>query len=199
MLLQRALGRAVCPALSRPALPLAPGELGVGVVVMCPVGGGVLACDSEVLRDAMGDMPTASMALRFVLSNPNVSCACSGMSTIEMLEENVRTVKEFDPEATSFEEMCEGVDRLHSALGDAFCTGCRYCQPCPQGVNISRYMQLYNSWKAFGLTDGVREALAGFPDEWRASNCNECGRCEKQCPNSIPIRERLKEMQALET
>jgi len=174
------------------------GELGVGVVAMCPVGGGLLACESDLLKDTMGDMPTASMALRFVLSNPNVSCACSGMSTLEMLEQNVRTVNDFDPQAISFEEMCEGVDRLRSALGDAFCTECRYCHPCPQGVNISRYMQLYNSWKAFGLVEGVRKELAGFPEQWRATNCNECGSCESKCPNNLPIRERLKEMRALE-
>jgi predicted aldo/keto reductase-like oxidoreductase len=59
------------------------------------------------------DMPTTKMALRFVLSNPNVSTACSGMNTIEMLDENVSTVKEFDPEKDAdFEQMCQGLDKM---------------------------------------------------------------------------------------
>ena len=172
------------------------GELGVGVIAMCSVAGGVLACDSPKLKQALGiDMPTPAMALRFVLSNPNISAACSGMHTMEMLEQNVRTAKEFDPAAdTAHDKICEGLDRLRNALGTRFCTGCNYCQPCPKGVNVPRHMDLYQNWKAFGLVDGVREALKGMPESWKAKHCTQCGTCEKKCPNELPIRDRLKEM-----
>ena len=177
------------------------GELGVGVIAMCSVAGGVLACDSPKLREALHvDMPSAAMALRFVLSNPNISAACSGMHTMEMLEQNVRTAKEFDPATKgAFQQMCEGLDRLREVLGSKFCTGCSYCQPCPQGVNIPRHMELHRYWQAFALVDGVREALNAMPESWKASHCNECGKCEKACPNGLPIREMLKEVSQLAT
>ncbi|MDD5673793.1 MAG: aldo/keto reductase, partial [Chitinivibrionales bacterium] len=92
-------------------------ELGIGVVAMCPVAGGVLNNPSDTLRNALAvELPSVEMALRFVLSNPGISTACSGISTLEMLEQNVRTVNEFDPlkaagsasESGSFEQMCAG-------------------------------------------------------------------------------------------
>ena len=96
------------------------GELGVGVVAMCPVAGGVLAGESGRLQEALRmDMPTTEMALRFVLANPDVSTACSGMNTMEQLEQNARTVRGFDPAAEGdFDAMCEGLDRLRAELGD---------------------------------------------------------------------------------
>ncbi len=174
------------------------GELGVGVVAMCPVAGGVLACNSDLLKEALQmDMPTPAMALRFVLSNPNISTACSGMNTLEQLEENVATVFDFDPDAAEHGAMCEGLDKLRAGLGDQFCTGCRYCMPCPQGVDIPHHMDLYRNWKCFGLEDWVKSALERMPEEKRWTHCTECGECEDACPNSLHIRDTLKELGAL--
>lgn len=171
------------------------GELGVGVVAMCPVAGGVLACDSERLKEALGmDMPTPAMALRFVLANPHVSTACSGMSTMQQLEENVETVFAFDPETAEHEAMCEGLDKLREGLGDQFCTGCRYCLPCDQGVDIPAHMDLYRNWTCFGLEDHVKERLRKFPEEKAWTNCTECGDCEDACPNELHIVETLKKL-----
>jgi len=175
------------------------GELGVGVVAMCPVAGGVLACESAALKDALDmDLPTTEMALRFVLSNPNVSTACSGMRTVEMLEQNARTVREFDPQRdAAFERMCEGLDRLRQRLGEKVCTACRYCQPCPQKIDIPRMMELHRNWKCFELTDGVRDALKAFPQGRRPGDCTDCGACEDACPNDLPVRAVLKELAGL--
>ena len=174
------------------------GELGVGIVAMGPVGGGSLAFEAQKLKDALRiDLPTAAMALRFVLSNPNVSTACSGMNTLEQLEQNVRTAKDFDPDAARFEEMCQGLDRLRESFGEGFCTACSYCMPCPEGVNIPRHMCTHNNWKAFGMEDAARDVLGGIPEDQRAELCTECGECEEKCPNSLPIRESLKELVAL--
>jgi len=172
------------------------GELGVGVVAMCPVSGGVLATHSKKLREALGmDMPTAAMALRFVLSNPAVSTACSGMSTVEMVEENVRTVNEFDPETDAdFAAMCAGVEQLRSALEGKICTACGYCMPCPQGVDIPGHMGEFTNLACFGLEDWVRTAIRGIPDEKSAARCDQCGGCEEKCPNGIPVRENLKRL-----
>jgi uncharacterized protein len=173
------------------------GELGVGVVAMCPVAGGILSFESDQLKKALKmDLPTTAMALRFVLSNPNVSTACSGMNQTEQLDQNVRTVKELDPSSDNFEVMCEGLDRLRAKLGDRFCTLCRYCAPCPQGVNIPGYMDIYRHWKCFGLETWAQNAIKAVPEAQSAVNCDECGACEDKCPNTLEIREKLKELLA---
>jgi len=174
------------------------GELGVGVVVMCPVGGGVLACSSEVLREAIGaDIPTPAMSLRFVLSNPNVSTACSGMNTLEMLEENVETAGSFEPDEADWQEMCAGLDRLREGLGERFCTSCRYCAECPAGLEIWRLMDIWQHWKVWGLEDWAADALRKLPDEKKPTNCDACGDCEEKCPNKLDIRQRLEELGTL--
>ena len=174
------------------------GELGVGVVAMCPVAGGMLASPSQSLRDAVRmDLPTAEMALRFVLSNPDVSTACSGMNELAQLEQNLRTVREFDPAKADFEAMREGLERLRKGLGDKFCTSCRYCMDCPSGVDIPRHMQIWNTWKTWGLEDWARQEVANIPENQSATLCDECGACEEKCPNDLPVREHLKEVLAL--
>ena len=175
------------------------GELGVGVVAMCPVAGGVLSCESGKLKDALQmDLPTTEMALRFVLSNPNVSTACSGMNAMAQLEQNVRTVKDFDPGTdASFEELCDGLDRLRAELGDRFCTACKYCMPCPEGIDIPRYMEMVRTWKVFGLDDHVRAQLRAVPEEGRASRCTVCRACTEACPNDLPVPELLEQLGAL--
>ncbi|MFA5863321.1 MAG: aldo/keto reductase [Phycisphaerae bacterium] len=180
------------------------GERGLGVVAMCPVAGGALAYDSSKLRQALKmDLPTSALALRFVLSNPDISTACSGMNTLEQLEENVQTVKRFDPEKdAAFEALCEGVDRLRRKFGDKICTTCGYCMPCPKNINIPWNMEIYRNWKCFGLGEisesqpgsWVKKVLADIPAEQSAKNCNQCGACEEKCPNRISVRNVLKEL-----
>ncbi len=174
------------------------GELGLGVVAMCPVAGGVLASNSDNLKQALGlDLPTPEMALRFVLANPNVSTACSGMNTFAQLEQNVRTVQAFDPAASDHPAMCAGLDRLRANLGDTFCTACRYCLPCPVGIDIPRYLELHRNWRCFGLADTAREGLARIPADKSMANCTDCGACEGKCPNRLPIRALFKELATL--
>jgi len=173
-------------------------ELGVGVVNMSPVGGGVLSYPSEALREAIGiALPTPAMALQFVLSNPNVSTACSGMNTMEMLEENVKTVRDFDPSTAKFKEMCAGLDRLREKLGSQFCTGCRYCAGCPSELDIDRLMEIWQYGKTFGLMAWAREQLQKLPEGKRPARCTLCGVCEDKCPNSLKIRDRIEELKLM--
>jgi len=136
------------------------------------------------------------MALRFVLSNPAVSTACSGMNRMEQLDQNAQTVREFDPASGAFEAMCAGLDRLRATLGERFCTGCRYCLPCPREVDIPQHMDIYRNWKCFGLRAWALSALKGVPEAQSAIRCNECGACEEKCPNTLPIRATLQELAA---
>ena len=141
------------------------------------------------------DMPTTQMALQFVLSNPNVSTACSGMNTLEMLEENTSIVKDFDPDKDlDFERICEGLDRMCESLGDKFCTSCGYCLPCPQEIHIPSMMRNYADWQTFGIEEGVQSILRHVekgekgPAQWcDVSACTKCGKCEDVCPNKLQI------------
>lgn len=177
---------------NEPAIKRA-GELGIGVVAMCPVGGGMLSAQSDKLQEAIGvELPTPEMSLRFVLSNPNISTACSGMSTMEMLEQNVRTVKEFEPADGDYEVMCESLDRLREEWKDGFCTSCGYCMPCPHGVEIPWLMRTAQQAKAWGLKEWGQETLDSVPEDKSAVNCTECGECEDKCPNNLPIIKTIK-------
>ena len=174
-------------------------EMGVGIVVMGPVGGGRLGFPSERLQGLVPGKAASSpeLALRFVLSNPGVSVALSGMNTVEMVEENVATAsnethlteEELDRIAAMVEE--------NKRLSDLYCTGCEYCMPCPNKVNIAEIFRLMNLHRVWGLTQSARARYKAFgTEEWwgmNATACVECGQCEEKCPQKIPIIEQLKE------
>lgn len=177
-------------------------EKGIGVVVMGPVAGGRLGAGSEILEQAIpGIDRVPELALRFVLSNPDVSVALSGMSTMQHVEENLATASE----AVSFSDddkaaIAEHLERLKK-LADLYCTGCEYCLPCPEEVAIAKIFERYNRGRVYGLWESARESYAGLGKvRWDRGNnaeaCNECGECEEKCPQDIPIRKQLKEAHA---
>lgn len=173
---------------------------GMGVVVMGPVGGGRLGVESDVLKRLLpGVERIPELALRFVLANPNVTVAISGMSTMGQVEENLAV-------ASSSLALTSGdtaaidahMDRL-KAMADLYCTGCGYCMPCPENVNIRGVFETYNRGRVYGLWDHARSAYAhmmGASVEQGglgANACTECGSCLSKCPQHINIPEQLKE------
>ncbi|MFB3897138.1 MAG: aldo/keto reductase [bacterium] len=176
-------------------------EKGLGVVVMGPVGGGRLAAPSEPLMNLIpgGVKSTAEAALRFVLANPNVDVAISGMNTIEMVEENCAIASRTDglspSEIKKIQEMLEENKRL----ADLYCTGCNYCMPCPNEVNIPVNFRYMNYHRVYGMTETAKRLYGkiGAENWWikgkNASACIECGQCEPKCPQKIPIIKQLKE------
>ncbi len=174
-------------------------EKGVGVVVMGPVGGGRLGEPSEVLSQVAPNVKRVpELALRFVLANPNVSVALSGMSTMEQVEQNIAVAND-DVSLTEQDRqaIAEHLERLEK-MAELYCTGCRYCMPCPQGVLIPRIFDLYNKGRVYGLWESARKGYDHIgrrkPEEHKkADACNECGQCEDKCPQNIPIRGQLKE------
>lgn len=177
-------------------------ESGMGVVVMGPVGGGRLGEPSESLSEALAKRtPVPELAMRFVLANPNVHVALSGMSTMEQVEDNLRTCS--DPEPLSPAEQADLENHLIRLrkMAELYCTGCGYCMPCPQDIPISRIFDLYNKGRVYGLWDSSRKGYARIgTNPNRKSNkadaCVECGECEKKCPQDIPIQAQLKEAHA---
>lgn len=170
---------------------------GLGVVIMGPVGGGRLAYDEGVFKNLCKDRTTPELAMRFVLSNPDVSCALSGMGNSAMVDDNVRVgsdgEKLSDDELAAIEELL----RRCGELRNIYCTGCGYCLPCPKEVRIPDCMSALIYQKVYGLEQAAAGAYANIGDPWHpgqpASACIHCGACEKKCPQKLPIRERLEE------
>jgi predicted aldo/keto reductase-like oxidoreductase len=171
-------------------------DQGVGIVVMGPVAGGRLGLGSDVLGGLVSGVDRVpELALRFVLSNPNVSLALSGMSTMEQVRENVATASDSEPLSdVDLSAINAQLLRLKE-MADLYCTGCGYCQPCPQNVDIPRIFQLYNEARVYGLWEVARQAYTTWRRRVgeRADACTECGECEQKCPQDIPVREQLKE------
>ena len=181
-------------------------EKGMGVAIMGPVGGGRLVAPSDQIQNMVGgSSSTPEVALRFVLSNPNVTLTLSGMNSMAMVEENAATASREEP--LTAEERQGVLDALEETrrLSDLYCTGCGYCMPCPNDVDIPRNFQLMNYFRVFGLKDYAQREYKRLEkrrkrdrtvvEAWAAA-CIECGECEPQCPQDIPIREQLKETHA---
>jgi len=175
-------------------------ECSMGVVVMGSVGGGRLAMSTEVLQPYLPQgyvlKSTPQIALRFVLSNPAVSVALSGMSSLAQLEENVATASRL--EALSPDELRQIDEALNEMkrLADLYCTGCGYCLPCPNGVKIPDMFLLMNYFRLYKVEEFARGRYAWMKGMGQgvAEQCIECGQCETKCPQSIPIPERLREV-----
>jgi predicted aldo/keto reductase-like oxidoreductase len=176
-------------------------EQGLGVVVMGPVGGGRLGSPRDYIEAAVdGKASTPEIALRFVLSNPNVSCALSGMSTMEQVEENVAVAADLGPLSKEQKSHVEEVLASRKKLADLYCTGCGYCMPCPHGVNIPVCFESMINHRVYEFTSAAMRKYRAIGDQWipgkRADACVACGECEEKCPQNIPIRQQLKEVDA---
>ncbi|GHU69030.1 aldo/keto reductase [Clostridia bacterium] len=174
--------------------------MGLGTVVMGPVGGGRLGGGSDKIRSLINRdvRSTPELALRFVLSNPNVCCALSGMSAMEHVEENCRTADTADLLSEAEVAGVNAAMTENKKLAELYCTGCEYCMPCPQEVNIPLCFKLMNYHKVYELTDYAKSEYKKIGgDDWHkgkdASNCIECGICEDKCPQKLKIREQLRE------
>lgn len=174
---------------------------GLGTAVMGPVGGGRIAGMPPLAAQRSGVQVKSSveLALRFVMTNPNVNVALSGMSTLEQVEENAAIASNTAPlSETELAGINAAMDE-NKRLADLYCTGCNYCGPhCPQGIVIPKIFQLMNYHRVYGITDFAREQYQGIgvnPGDkgHQADECIECGVCEEHCPQKIEIRKQLKE------
>ena len=165
-------------------------ERGEGVVVMGPVGGGRLGFPSDRARELVGDVKsTPELALRFVLSNPGVCVALSGMSTLQQLEENVATAEASgELKAEDHARIAEAIQE-RKKLSGLYCTGCNYCMPCPDGVDIPSNFEILNHERIFGLGDYARSRYAALGG--KGALCRLCRTCVPLCPQGLDIPARL--------
>lgn len=168
---------------------------GMGVVTMNPLGGGLIpnnAKQFDFLRQE-GDETVVQAALRFNVSNPNITTALVGFATREHVDQAVDAVENFHP----YNE--EQIAKIREHIIGSFngmCTGCGYCQPCPQGIPIPQLMDVYNL-ALLGSNEKPWELMGRLKWHWgisgeEAKECSECGLCETRCTQHLPIQERLK-------
>ena len=174
---------------------------GIPVIIMEPLRGGRLVSNlPKAAQKTIEDlgMTPAELGFRWLWDQPGVTVILSGMNSLEMVEENLKTAERTLPGSVPQEEkaVVETVRKeiwAHTKVG---CTGCRYCMPCPFGVDIPGTFHSYNIKAAEGWFRGMKQyvmctLLRKNPSN--ASLCRKCGKCEQHCPQGIPIREKLQE------
>ncbi len=178
-------------------------EKNIPVVIMEPLRGGKLVNQlpekaKELIASQDNGYTPAEYGLRWLWNQKEVTCVLSGMNSIEMVEENCRIAS--SAKADSFTEKdFEVIDKVKQIISETElvgCTGCRYCMPCPRGVDIPALFRSYNMTTVEGKS-AARFEYAQYvglkKDPAFATQCIGCGKCEQHCPQSIPIREKLKE------
>ncbi len=175
---------------------------GIPVIIMEPLRGGKLVNFlPEEAKELIAKQPEgwtpAEYGLRWLWNQKEVTCVLSGMNSLEMVEENCRIAGDAkadswtDAEFAVIEQVKDAI-RKTELVG---CTGCRYCMPCPKGVDIPALFRVYNRT----TVDGKRAARGEYmqtvalrSEPAFATQCVQCGKCEQHCPQNIPIREKLK-------
>lgn len=176
-------------------------KLHIPLIIMEPVKGGALASFPKDLMDifhsAAPDKSAASFALRFVGSLPNVKVILSGMSTPKQVADNLSTFEAFQPLSEKEQQAIKEVRETLNRRVKNGCTGCRYCMPCPAGVNIPASFKVWNTYHTYQSPDFIRWQWEQEMDgRQKPKYCIECGKCEKACPQHLSIREDLKKVQA---
>jgi predicted aldo/keto reductase-like oxidoreductase len=181
-------------------------EKGLSVIIMEPLLGGKLANGlpknaTALFKAANSLLTPAAWALRWLWNQKEVTVVLSGMNEISQLVENTEIAKNALPGmlVKTEEDAYKSVIKIINDTYKIPCTGCNYCMPCPQNVNIPACFAAYNVSYTIGMLSGIQQYMTstGATDprkNYAASNCKECGKCEKKCPQHIRIAKSLKDV-----
>jgi predicted aldo/keto reductase-like oxidoreductase len=168
---------------------------GIAVVVMEPILGGKLASPppsiQKILDRAETKRRAADWALQWLWNQPEVTVVLSGMSTFRQVVENLESADSAGIGILDQQEqgLIREVRRRYKELAPISCTQCRYCMPCPHGVDIPRNLSLYNEGLMYGRPDVARRQYGFIAEKARSTACTQCRECEPKCPQSILISE----------
>lgn len=174
---------------------------GLQCIIMEPVRGGTLANPCEAANalflQARPDKSIASWAIRFAASLPNVLTVLSGMSTIEQIADNVKTLTDFEPlTEQDYQVIAEAVD-AYKKKDTVPCTGCRYCMDCAFGVDIPAVFSVYNQYAIDRDKAAFIKAYDQLGKDAQASSCTACESCMQHCPQHIVIPEKMRMIDGL--
>lgn len=179
---------------------------GLAVVIMEPLLGGKLAVKEppkaikDLWNEANVKRTPIEWALMWLWNQPEVSVVLSGMSSIEQVEENIKIASNSSIGILKEDELelVERVAKKYNEIRPINCTDCKYCMPCPKGVNIPWNFSIYNEAVMYNIKDTIKTHVYNREQnkDMIASKCIECGACEKKCPQHLSIRSLLKEVSA---
>jgi predicted aldo/keto reductase-like oxidoreductase len=168
---------------------------GMGIVVMNPLGGGLIPQNPDTFSYLTEgtDLTVAQAALRFVASHKEITVALAGCTTKQHVDDAVKAVEGLVERPAA--EIYEEYENKGVALNN-LCTGCAYCDSCPVGIDIPKYMDAYNA-KMLGQDMADRIKYHWSIPISKAAECIQCGQCESLCTQHLPIIERLAEISLL--
>ena len=173
-------------------------KLGVPIIVMEPVKGGSLATISDDItakfKAAHPDWSVASWAMRWVASLNNCKIILSGMTEEDQVADNLATFSHLEPLGERELAVIEDVRAALKQRVFVGCTGCKYCMPCPFGVDIPRNFKLMNDYEMYSNERALKSGWNFIDEGARATACKKCGKCERACPQRLPIRQKLAEI-----
>lgn len=175
-------------------------KLGIPVIVMEPIKGGTLANLPEdvakIFTSYDAESSLSSWAMRWCASFDNIKLILSGMSEMYQVEDNLKTFCDYKPLNSEEKALVAKVaEKILSKMKNG-CTDCRYCQPCPLGVNIPKCFDIWNKYSAFGNVEQAKKRWSETDQKEKPQSCVKCGKCEKKCPQKIKIRDDLERLQA---
>ena len=178
-------------------------EKGLSIIIMEPLLGGRLATGLpkqavELFKKSDPNLSPADWALWWLWNQSEVTVVLSGMSSNEIMKSNLRSMENYRPlpdkELTVYADVIDVFRKAYKVN----CTGCNYCLPCPKGINIPDCLSAYNSSYAQGYITGIQQYMTSTAlfskNPISPRICNQCGKCEKICPQNISIRKSLKKV-----
>ena len=182
---------------------------GLGVVVMEPLAGGLLAVNppaeiQKEMQTAKAKRTAPDWGLQWVWNQPEVSVALSGMNSMQQVQDNLASASHSAPNTLTQQDLAvlSRVRELFLNCGYIGCTKCRYCSHCPQSIDIPVTLAFLNQYASKRREPQTQEKIKkqyiqAVPPEQRANNCIHCGQCEAICPQHLPVRKLLSEAAAI--